>query len=254
MKNRVYTYKDFNDDFFDDGKTHELPKDYKWIKTDLISKVKSALVYSLAVLFGLVYCRLFLHIRIKNAKVLRSCKTGFFLYGNHTQPVGDVFIPALCCFPKRIYTVVSPANFDIPVIGKILFPLGALPIPNSIKGMKDYYAAIAHRIEEKHPIIIYPEAHVWPYYTDIRPFSSVSFKYPEKYHVPAFVMTTTYQKRKIGKKPKMTVYINGPFSGSGSHAKEKAEDLRNTVFDCMHENSKQSHYAYMQYENKEYVS
>ncbi len=251
MKNKVYTYKDFNDDFFDDGKTHELPKDYKWIKTDLISKVKSVLVYSLAVLFGSLYCRLFLHIRIKNAKVLRSCKSGFFLYGNHTQPVGDVFIPALCCFSKRIYTVVSPANFDIPVIGKILFPLGALPIPNSIKGMKDYNSAIAQRIEEKHPIIIYPEAHVWPYYIDIRPFTCVSFKYPEKYNVPTFVMTTTYQKRKIGKKPKMTVYINGPFSGSGNNAKEKAEDLRNTVFNCMQENSKQSNYEYIKYESRE---
>lgn len=251
MKNKVYTYTDFNDDFFDDGKPHELPKNYKWIKTDLISKIKSCLVYSLAVLFGTIYCRLFLHIRIKNAKVLRNCKTGFFLYGNHTQPVGDVFIPALCCFPKRIYTVVSPANFDIPVIGKFLRPLGALPISNSIKEMKDYNSAIAQRIKENHPIIIYPEAHVWPYYKGIRPFTSVSFKYPEKYNVPAFAMTTTYQKRKFGKKPKMTVYINGPFSGNGNTAKNKAENLRNMVFNCMQENSKQSNYEYIKYESRE---
>ena len=250
MKNKVYAYKDYNDDFFDDGKPHELPQDYKWIKTDFLSKLKSASVYTSAVIFGAVYCRLFLHIRVKNAKVLKKCKTGFFLYANHTQPVGDVFIPALCCFPKRIYTVVSPANFDIPFIGKILFPLGALPIPNSIKGMKEFGLALNQRVSEGHPVIIYPEAHVWPYYTGIRPFSSVSFKYPEKYGVPAFCMTTTYQKRKFGRKPKMTVYINGPFTGCGETSKERAESLRNTVHDCMCENSKMSNCEYIKYESK----
>ncbi len=250
MKNKVYTYKDFNTDFFDNGKPHELPANYKWIKTDLFSKIKSGLVYSLAVIFGTVYCRLFLHMRIKNAKALRKCKTGFFLYGNHTQPVGDVFIPALCCFPKRIYTIVSPANFDIPVIGKILFPLGALPIPNTFKSMKEFSSALEQRVSNKHPIIIYPEAHVWPYFTDIRPFSSVSFKYPEKYSVPTFCMTTTYQKRKFGKKPKTTVYINGPFQADGENAKQRAENLRDLIFNCMKENGKNSNYEYIKYESK----
>lgn len=250
MKNKVYVYRDYSDDFFDDGKPHDLPQNYQWIKTDFSSKLKSVFTYSLAVIFGAVYCRLFLHMRVKNAKILTQCKTGFFLYGNHTQPVGDVFIPALCCFPKRIYTVVSPANFDLPFIGKILFPLGALPIPHSLNRMKDFGLALHQRVRERHPVIIYPEAHVWPYYTGIRPFSSAAFKYPEKYNVPAFCMTTTYQKRVFGKKPAMTVYINGPFKGCGKTAKERAEDLRKTIYDCMCENSKKSNAAYIQYELK----
>lgn len=247
MKNKVYTYSALDDDFFDDGKPHELPKGYKWIKTDFFSKLKSVLVYSLAVAFGTVYCRIVLHMRIKGAKALRKCKTGFFLYGNHTQPVGDVFIPALCCFPKRIYTVVSPANFDIPVIGKILFPLGALPIPNSLKDMREFGSALEQRVNENHPVIIYPEAHVWPYYTGIRQFSAVSFKYPEKYGVPTFCMTTTYQKRKLSKKPKMTVYINGPFWGCGDNLRARAENLRDVVYDCMIKNSQTSNCEYIKY-------
>ena len=250
MKKKVYKYSDFSDDFFDDGKPHRLPQDYKWIKTDFLSKLKSGFVYSLAVIFGTVYCRLFLRMRVKNARVLRRCKTGFFLYGNHTQPVGDVFIPALCCFPKRIYTVVSPANFDIPFIGKILFPLGALPIPNSLKGMKEFGNALQQRVSERHPVIIYPEAHVWPYYTGIRPYSSVSFKYPEKYGVPAFCMTTTYQKPRFGSKPKMTVYIDGPFVGCGENSKEKAENLKNVIYECMLKNSEMSNCEYIKYESR----
>ena len=60
-------------------------------------------------------------------------------------------------------------------------------------------------------VVIYPEAHVWKYYTKIRPYPSTSFKFPVHCNVPAFCMTTTYYKRKLGKKPGIVVYIDGPF-------------------------------------------
>lgn len=67
--------------------------------------------------------------------VLRQCaKSGCFLYGNHTQPVGDAFIPVRALAPKRSYVVVSPANLGIRVLGPLLPMLGALLIPNSIRG------------------------------------------------------------------------------------------------------------------------
>lgn len=249
-RDKTYSYKSLSDDFFEDGKEHRLPKDYRYIKTGFGFKIKSAVVYSLAVLFGAVYCRLFLHMRMKGAKKIRRYRGGFIVYANHTQPVGDVVIPALVCFPKRIYTVVSPANLDIPVIGKILHPLGALPLPSSLGGMKAFTEAFGKRVE-KHPIIIYPEAHVWPYYTGIRPFSDGAFKYPDKYNVPAFVMTMTYQKRRYGKKPKSTVYVNGPFYSKGDTAKARAGSLHDSVYSQMKEFSKNSNYEYIKYKSEE---
>ena len=89
--------------------------------------------------------------------------------------------------------------------------------------------------------MIYPEAHVWPYYTKIRPFISASFKYPTKLDAPSFSMTTTYQKRKRGKRPKMVVYIDGPFSGSDSR------ELCEAVKAKMEERSKLSNNEYIEY-------
>ncbi len=241
-----YLYESFETDFFDDGKPHELPEDYEYIRDDFLSKCRAALTYSLAVAFGTIYCRLFLHMKIKGAYKLRKHKGGFILYGNHTQPVGDVVIPAVCCFPKRIYTVVSPANFDIPVIGRVLRPLGALPLASTLGGMREFGRALEKRVK-KHPIIIYPEAHVWPYYTKIRPFGEGAFKYPDKLGAAAYSMTTTYQKRKLGKKPKMTVYIDGPFYGEGKNAKERAICLCDAIYAEMTEKSKNSNYCYIEY-------
>ena len=62
----------------------------------------------------------------------------------------------------------------------------------------ELYDAIKKRIEQKKCVVIYPEAHVWEYYTKIRPFPSTSFKFPVNCDVPAFCMTTTYYKRKFG--------------------------------------------------------
>ncbi|MBQ7288194.1 MAG: 1-acyl-sn-glycerol-3-phosphate acyltransferase [Clostridia bacterium] len=247
---KIRYYTDFSDDFFQVGEEYTLPKDYKWNRTDAKSRFLSGMIYTLALLFSNIYCRLFLHLRIKGAKKVRKQKGGFFLYGNHTQPIGDVFHPALACFPKRIYTVVSAANMYLPVIGKILPYLGALPIPDTLQGMKTFAGAIEQRIQSGHPVIIYPEAHLWEYYTDIRPFSETSFKYPVNLNVPVYSMTTTYQERKPGKRPSITLYIDGPFQAVGTNKKEKAIRLRDRVYAQMKERAKSSNCNYIVYKQK----
>lgn len=161
--------------------------------------------------------------------------------------MGDVFIPALGAFPKRIYTVVSAANYGIPFIGKILRPLGALPIIPTIKGMRNFENAIKMRAQSGHPIVIFPEAHVWDYYTGIRPFSDTSFKYPCKLCMPVFSITSTYKKTRIFKRPIINVIVDGPFLSEGDTVKEKAKDLHNKVYSAMITASKQSDYEFVEY-------
>ena len=245
---KIRYYASFQDDFEESAnQNHVLPEDYKWVRSDIWSRFLSCVIYALAVIFSSVYCRLWLHMKVKGRESLKGIKGGFFIYGNHTQPVGDVFIPALCVLPRRIYTVVSTANYGIPVIGKILPYLGALPIVNSLHGMKELSKAIEQRLNTGHPIVIYPEAHVWEYYTDIRPFPDTSFKYPVKYNRPSFAMTVTYKKSRLFRKPLMEVCMDGPFYGQGDTAKRKAEDLHSQVTAAMKERSRNSNFQYIQY-------
>lgn len=248
---KVRYYSSFDDDFEQSANQNfELPENYKWIRTDLFSKILSGIIYGLAVVFGSIYCRLFLHMKIKGQNNLKGIKGAFFIYGNHTQPIGDVFIPALCVLPKRIYTVVSTANYGIPIIGKILPFLGALPIVNSLHGIKELNRAIEQRLLQEHPIVIYPEAHVWEYYTEIRPFSDASFKFPAKLNKPAFAMTVTYKKSRVFKKPIMEVFIDGPFYPDGDTLKEKSCSLQTKIYTTMQERSKNSNFAYIEYKRK----
>lgn len=89
---------------------------------------------------------------------------------------------------------------------------------------------------------------MWEYYTGIRPFSVTSFKFPAKLDTPSFSMTVTYKKSKLFKKPKMVVYIDGPFYPEGNTHKEKARCLCEVITATMKKRSKLSKFEYIRYE------
>lgn len=249
-KARVRYYETYADDFTQSREqTYQLPSDYQWMRKE---SLLSDGLYAILRWAGMLYCRAVLHVKIENRAILRERPVGGgFLYGNHTQTLGDVFLPAWACCPKRIYTLASPVNLGIPVLGKLLPYLGALPVPDTLAGMRNLWEAIQRRLEEDAWVVIYPEAHVWDYCTEIRPFSAGSFKFPAKLGAPVYVMTTTYQKRRRGKKPAITVYVDGPFHGDDTlPLKQRAEVLRQTVHACMTQRSKGSTYAYITYEKR----
>ena len=137
-------------------------------------------------------------------------------------------------------------------LGNAVQMLGAIPIPSNKEAMKNFLGTIEKRIKKGNSITIFPEAHIWPYYTKIRPFKSVSFKYPIKLGTPTFCMTNTYQSYGKNKdKVKIVSYIDGPFlPDKGLSIKEQQENLRNKVYDCMVERSKNSNIEIVKYEKK----
>ena len=250
MKRKIVYYSSDTEDFYDDGRAHTLPEGYRFVREGWWDQLLAALIYGCAVVFSTVYCRLGLHLRIHGAKKLRPQKGGCFIYGNHTQPVGDVFLPALAAFPHRIYTVVSPANLDLPVLGRLLPHLGALPLPGTLKGLRALEDALRHRCETGHPIAIYPEAHVWSYYTGVRPFSTASFYYPVRMGVPAYTATAVYRKRPFGQKPRLELYVDGPFLPTGEGQRQRAESLCRQVREAMEARCAASDCTYIEYRKR----
>jgi len=125
------------------------------------------------------------------------------------------------------------------------------PAPESFRGMKKFNEAIRQRIREGNCVVLYPEAHVWPWYTGIRPFPATSFGFQVECSAPSFCMTTTYQKRKHGKKPGITIYLDGPFYPDTSLPMKKQKNrLRDEIYNCMTRRSKNSTYQYIIYEEE----
>lgn len=193
------------------------------------------------------------HHKIVNRRCMKNVKnTGFFLYGNHTNAIADALIPTMICNPVGVYVIVHAKNVSMPILGKITPSLGALPLPDDKTAMKNFNKAVEKLVGMKQCITIYPEAHIWPYYTKIRNFKDSSFRYPAGCGVPVFCFTNTYQKRKKGKTPQIVTYVDGPFyPDKDLSLREQKQQLHKCVMDSMQKYCKNSNVEVIKYIKKE---
>jgi len=229
--------------------TKKIDKSYKYISTNPITKLFSFISYSFTFVFVFIYYKLIKHVKFVNRKALKNFKNkGYFVYSNHTMQFGDAFCPALICFPKIPRFIVNADNVSIKFIGYLLKIWGALPLPDDLIAYKNFLTAIEHTINKNKPIIIYPEKNLWPYYTKIRQFKNSSFRYPIKYNCPVFCFTTTYHLKKLKHKPKIKIFIDGPFYFDKTMPEKQAQqNLRDKIFSVMQKRSNESNYEFVKY-------
>lgn len=255
-KQKVYYYTDpLNDEFSGiKKKTITVDKKFKYIHKNPFWNALSFIIYRLIILpFAFLYCKIKFGYKIIGKEKLKKCKgKGYFIFSNHTLMAGDAFFPSIVNFPKKPYIIVHPDNLSTKGTKNLICMLGALPIPNKFDGMSNFKNAIEHYYRKNHPIIIYPEAHIWPYYTGIRPFKSTSFKFPAEVGAPVYCTTTTFQKREKRKTPKVVIYVDGPFyCDQNLSVKENQVKLRDEVYSVMLEKSKNSNCEVIKYEKRE---
>jgi len=245
---KIHYYKDELNDEFSEAqiKTKKIDGSYKYKRNSFLRFFWYRIIFYPIAYF---YCLFKFHHKTVNRKVFKKVKGAYFMYGNHTQQVGDPFLYNMLNFPKDNFVIVHPNNVSIPFLGRINSYLGAIPLPDDLKAMKNFMKTIQEKVTKKKAIIIFPEAHIWPYYTKIRPFKEDSFHYPVKENVPVYCFTNTYQKRKFGKGVNITTYCDGPFyiDYSLKTAQEKKLDLRNRVYNTMVERSKNSNIEVVKY-------
>lgn len=251
---KIYYYDSFDQDFAETKQQdYKIPSDYKWMHISPIYHAISLALYIVIVVLDLIYMKLFAHITVKNRHLLLKARLfgGYYLYSNHTQTFGDVVNPFAMTFPTRPSIICSPSNLGIPFVGKLLPMAGAIPIPDNMSDFKKFNQTISRRIKIGDCIVIYPEQHLWPYYTKIRPLADAAFHYPIKVRKPVYVATTTYQKSRIFKKPKITIYIDGPFKASEDLSKKDAQKrLKYEVQKTMERRAKHSTFEYVTYRKK----
>ena len=254
--NKIIYYEDeLNDEFSKSSiEPRIIDENYKYVhKNPLWNLCSFVLQNILSVPIKILYAKIKFRIKyIGKEKIKLYRNEGYFIYGNHTQPFADTFIPSIPMYPKRNFFIVNPVNISLKGTGTLVEMLGAMPIPSNKSAMKNFLEAIKQKMNKGYAITIYPEAHIWPYYTKIRPFKDVSFKYPIQLEKPAFCITNTYQSYgKNNKKIKIVSYIDGPFyPNKGLTLKEQQKELRNKIYNCMDERSKNSNIEHIKYIKK----
>ena len=250
----IYYSDELNDEVISTKlKKKKIDKNYKYISKNFFYNIFGNFAYyCLAKPITWFIFKFVRHISYKNKKVLKQHKKGgYFVYSNHTDSWSDGLSHALICNPKKPRLICDSVNLSIPVIGFLTKQWGALPLPDDLQATKNFYSAIESTLNKNAPILIYPEAHLWPYYTKIRPFTSLSFRYPVKYNKPVYTFTTTFHKRKFSKKPRLEIYVDGPFYPDTSlPTKEAQQKLRDLCYNKMCERAKLNTYEFVKYEKR----
>lgn len=259
MMEKVYYYTDeVNEDFAStNGKISRDTVDgkYRYSHRSVWWKLGVAVAYRLfATPLVWLYTRIWLGVRVKNRAAMRKTG-GCMVYLNHTQNVCDAFIPTILSFPKRAYVVTGPEAVSIPGIRTLVALLGAIPLPSALSACRSFEAKLQEAIEEKAAVIIYPEAHIWPYCSFVRRFPDKSFSYPCRLGAPVIAGVTVYRQRKILKNhhPHITVYLSDPiYPDPTLKEKQARRKLCDEAYDFMSRTAReQGSYEYVRYIKKE---
>lgn len=241
MEQKIVYYTDeLNDEFAPAKiKPRVIDENFKYRKGFIWNCISYLVQNVLSMPIKIGYAKIKFSHKFVGKEKLKECRNqGYFIYVNHTQKFADTFIPSLADYPKRNFLIVNPVNISLKGTGTLVEMLGAVPIPSDIKATKNFLTELERKIKHKNSITIYPEAHIWQYYTKIRPFKPVSFKYPVKFGAPVYCITNTYQKGKRNK-IKMVSYVDGPFyPNKEMKLKDAQQDLRDRVYNQMVERSK----------------
>ncbi len=257
----VIRYRDErNDDFAENGiSAVKVGADFPFYPKGLLWRVGEFAAYYLFAIPVVALIWLFAGFTIHGRRKIRALRKkpraegdkGFFLYANHTHWL-DAFCGPLVCFPTKSQVLVSPDTVSIKGIRTFVQMLGAIPVPTEREAVPLFIDAIERRIDEGRAVMIFPEAHIWPYCAFVRDFKAGSFRYPVKQGVPAVAVCVTYTRRKLLrfiKTPHRHVYISDPFFPDPSlSAPEAKQKLRDEVYEWLKKTAEEhSDYEYVRY-------
>ncbi len=176
------------------------------------------------------YCHLVCGLKIKGKKNLKKVKkTGFIVVNNHVHCLDVVMIGTCVLQVRKIYISVMPESIQRSVVGRILRSLCAIPIPDTVSGMKSFSKDIQYVLENHNGLVFCAEGSLWPYYRNIRPFKKGAFLYAVNNNVPILPMVILFRKRKHSNKSpfKFTIQVGEPIYANQQleNKNEKVEDL-----------------------------
>ncbi len=240
-KKTFYYLDPLNDDFAGTGiKKTPLPASFRFYHGSLPYYVISSLLYYVvAVPILWLAGKILFSYRIVGKKRLRRAHfgtKGFFVYGNHTSLGDAIFAPIGLLAPRRTYIVCSDETVSIKGIRWLVMMLGALPLPDTPDKTPRFLEAMERHLRHGDAILVFPEAHIWPYCTKIRPFPDQAFTYPAQFGAPVVAICTTYEERPILKflNPRAVIHVSDPiYPDMGKALGERTHLLREAAYSYM---------------------
>lgn len=244
-----------NDDFFA-GKTYDkivVDQNFDYRRKSFGKRVFDFVLYYVFAkpILGFV---LFVAKRTKivgreNLKKVR--KKGCMLVCNHSNILDAYLGGAGLLALRKNYIICSSNSVKIPVVGGLILALGGLPVPETIGASKRFFAHTRGLLESGGVISVFPEAHLWPYATFVRPFNKTCFRIAASAKACVVPVAVTYRQSKFFKngRPRAVVFVGEPiFFDRNSSREANAEKFFEKSLEFIRSKvEKSDNYCYINY-------
>ncbi len=178
----------------------------------------------LALIFLPIWMKCSTHYKIRGKENLKGLKKkGVVIVSNHVHPTDSPLIATrVFGAGRKVRIITLSGNMDIPVASDLMVALGAIPIADTIRGVKNFTTTINELLQKGKPVLFFPEAALWPYYRGLRPFHKGAFTFAVKNKAIILPILTTFTTKKNGKQ-KMVLTICQPIMPQDKSAEELRE-------------------------------
>lgn len=203
-------------------------EDYDWLLDKGIKRVGVNIFRAIILLLLEIIDRVGFGLKIKGKENIKDIAGGAVIVCNHVHPMDCTFV-ALTMGLKRTYFLTLESNFCIPVIGKIIRALLAVPVSENPLKLIKMFSNMNDALQKGNFVAVFPEADLIPYERDIREFKDGAFHMAVKANVPIIPMTVTFRRPKglfrlFKRRPCAMLNISKPIYPDSSLAKKQAAE------------------------------
>jgi 1,2-diacylglycerol 3-alpha-glucosyltransferase len=146
--------------------------------------------YLIAIPVLTLFDRVLLGLHIRKPGFRRRLRSkGAIVVCNHVHMLDSTML-STALFPRRVFFTSLQSNFFMPVIGKLIRVLGAVPIPSGPHELNELFDELS-KLAQKRIICFYPEGSLIPNCQKLRPFKRGAFMLAVKTGVPILPATIT---------------------------------------------------------------
>ena len=212
---------------------------YRFVNKNVFFRLGSNLLFYLIAMPVLsIASRLVFGLKIVGKKNLRYIRGGAVTVTNHVHILDSPMV-ACTLFPRKPLFASLRSNFEIPVVRRLVRILGGVPIPESPKALGAFMNAMRMQLKKGRIVHFYPEASLWPWHEELRPFKNGAFHLAVRSDVPVVPMVFTFREagwlmRRLRKKPLVTLTVGEPeYPTKAGSERSRTEEMRRAVEEAM---------------------
>ena len=194
---------------------YNVDENFVFVNRNIFFRLSSTILfYIIAIPLLKILSILWFGLRIKGEKNLGYLKSGAITVANHMHALDSPMI-ACSLFPRKAHMATLKSNFEIPIIRWLVRMLGGVPIPETPKALYSFMESMREELDKGRIVHFYPEASLWPWHSELRPFKNGAFNLAVRSSVPVVPMVFKFRDAKwpismIRKKPLITLEVGSP--------------------------------------------